>query len=310
MVMSRAKAILATVVSSSLAACGGLRFVDVPAANQSSRVDYLVIHFTGEDFAESMRLLTERTGNPVSAHYVVPESADATYPRRRLRVYRLVDEQQRAWHAGESYWHGDTALNARSIGIEVVNRSQCVDIAPDLESRTPENQTCMFHEYEPEQLELVMALARDILDRYPRIDPVDVVGHADIAPGRRVDPGPKFPWRMLYEHGIGAWYDEETVSKYLSRFVARPPELALLQRALEAYGYQVQDSGVYDPQTRFVLRAFQMHYRPSNWSGQADAETAAILFALIEKYRPAELIDLLAAYPLSRDLWEIPGQAQ
>ncbi|HEX9876232.1 MAG TPA: N-acetylmuramoyl-L-alanine amidase [Gammaproteobacteria bacterium] len=176
-----------------LAACGPLRFVDVLAETQTSRIDHLVIHFTGENYAESMRLLTQRTEAPVSAHYLVPAPGDPAYPRRRLRVHRLVDERQRAWHAGESYWDDATELNARSIGIEIVNESRCLDIDPDLEPNTPENQRCVFRDFDPEQIELVIALARDILDRYPEMDPEDVVGHADIAPERRVDPGPTFP---------------------------------------------------------------------------------------------------------------------
>ena len=275
-----------------LTACGSLHFVNAPAETHSSRVDHLVIHFTGENFAESMRLLTQRTETPVSVHYLVPEDGDPTYPRRRLRIHRLVDEQRRAWHAGDSYWHGEVSLNARSIGIEIVNGARCIDIDPDLDTKTPENQRCVFPEYDPEQLDLVIKLARDILDRYPGMDPVDVVGHADIAPDRRVDPGPKFPWRQLYEHGIGAWYDDDTVAKYLKEFEARPPELTLLQRALNAYGYRIEHSEENDPQTRFVLRSFQSHYRSSNWSGKPDVETAAILFALIEKYRPEALADL------------------
>ena len=275
-----------------LAACGSLPLVNAPAEVHSSRVDHLVIHFTGQNFAESMRLLTQRNEIPVSAHYLVPELGDPTYPRRRLRIHQLVDEQRRAWHAGESYWHGEVSLNARSIGIEIVNRARCIDIDPDLDVMTPENQRCEFPEYGREQVDLVIRLARDILDRYPGLDPIDIVGHADIAPDRRMDPGPKFPWRELYEQGIGAWYDDDTVAKYLREFEARPPEPMLLQRALNAYGYRIEDTGENDPQTRFVLRAFQSHYRPSDWSGKPDAETAAILFALIEKYRPEALADL------------------
>jgi N-acetylmuramoyl-L-alanine amidase len=274
-----------------LTACAPLRIVDTPTDVQSDRVDHLVIHFTGRDFAESLRLLSQRseTEPAVSAHYLVPAPADPTYPRRRLRVHRLVEEERRAWHAGESHWRGATELNARSIGIEVVNESLCVDADPTLEPSTPENQRCDFRAYAPEQIELVIALARDILARNPDIDPEDVVGHADIAPDRRLDPGPTFPWRTLYEHGVGAWYEEATVGKYLARFAAQPPDVTLLQRALAAYGYPVEPTGAMDPQTSFALRAFQMHFRPASWSGQPDAETAAILFALLERYRPDAL---------------------
>ena len=292
--LSRIRPNLAIACWLALTACSAQRYVDMSSANQGSRVDHIVIHFTGERFGDALRLLTERTAIPVSAHYLVPERGDPTYPRRRLRVHRLVDEQRSAWHAGESHWHGVDALNARSIGIEIVNPSRCIDIDPGLEPSTPANQRCVFHDFDPEQLELVVALVHDILERYPRIDPVDVVGHADIAPARRADPGPHFPWRLLYERGIGAWYDDATVAKYRRRFEAQPPSLALLQRALRIYGYEVAESGVNDPQTQFVLRAFQMHFRPSNWSGQPDPETAAILFTLIEKYRPSSLAALQA----------------
>ena len=133
----------------------------------------------------------------------------------------------------------------------------------------------------------------DILERHPRIDPVDIVGHSDIAPDRRLDPGPKFPWRRLYEHGIGAWYDDDTVDRYRERFEAQPPTLRLLQRALRAYGYDVDDTGEHDRPTQFALTAFQLHFRPSDWSGLPDGETAAIVFALLEKYRPRALTRLL-----------------
>ncbi|NIW24252.1 MAG: N-acetylmuramoyl-L-alanine amidase [Gammaproteobacteria bacterium] len=274
-----------------LTACGPLRIVDTPAEVQSERIDHLVIHFTGEDYAESMRLLTQRTEIPVSAHYVIPAPDDPTYPRRGLRVHRLVDEAQRAWHAGRSYWAGSTSLNARSIGIEIVNTSHCTEIDPNLELSTPANERCEFEDFAPEQIELVIALAQDILARNPDIDPEDVVGHGDVAPDRRIDPGPTFPWQALYEQGIGAWPDDEAVARYSARFGSAPLDISMLQRALEAYGYNVEETGKIDPQTQFVLRAFQAHFRPSNWSGQPDVETAAILFALIEKYRPDALED-------------------
>ena len=283
--------IVVVAASCALAACSPLRFVDVDSENQSSRIDHLVIHITSGDFAESMRVLTQRTERPVSAHYLVPERGDITYPRRRLRVHRLVDEQRRAWHAGQSHWRGEQGLNASSIGIEIVNQSACAATDPGSGTGTPQD-SCRFHDFDAEQIDLVIELVLDILDRHPGIDPVDVVGHADIASDRRLDPGPTFPWRTLYEHGIGAWYDDETLAGYTERFEAQPPDLVLLQRGLNLYGYDIEDTGEYDRQTRAVLRAFQMHFRPSDWSGQPDVETAAIVFALLEKYRPEALAAL------------------
>lgn len=275
-----------------LLACSPLRFADVASENQSSRIEHLVMHFTSVDFAQSMRRLTERTQRPVSAHYLVPENGDPTYRQRRLRVYRLVDEERRAWHAGRSHWNGDDALNASSIGIEIVNRSACAPVPLGAEPDPPEDR-CEFHDFDAEQIDLVIELVLDILERHPRIDPVDIVGHSDIAPDRRLDPGPKFPWRRLYEHGIGAWYDDDTLDRYRERFEAQPPTLPLLQRALRAYGYDVDETGEHDPRTQVALRAFQLHFRPSDWSGQPDAETAAMVFALLEKYRPRALSRLL-----------------
>ena len=271
-----------------LAACSPLRIVEVDSETHSGRIDHLVIHFTSADFAESMRVLTQRTERPVSAHYLVPEGGVPTYPRRRLRVHRLVDEQRRAWHAGQSHWGGEEPLNGTSIGIEIVNQSGCTAAGPGGEAAPPQD-SCRFRDFDAEQIDLVIELVLDILDRHPGIDPVDVVGHADIASDRRSDPGPTFPWRTLYEHGIGAWYDDETVAGFRERFEAEQPDLALLQRGLNLYGYDIEDTGEYDRQTRAVLRAFQMHFRPSDWSGQPDAETAAIVFALLEKYRPEAL---------------------
>jgi len=269
------------------------QIVDAPSATQSSRINFLVIHFTAEHFAESMRLLTEVTDRPVSVHYVVPEPGDETYTLDELRVHRLVDESRRARHAGTSFWDGTRNLNDSSIGIEVVNRSGCQTVNPEGEITTPADQECNFLEFPEEQLDLVIQLAADIIARNPDIAPVDVIGHSDIAPDRRVDPGPLFPWKRLYENGIGAWYDEATLARYRQQFEAYPPNIGLLQEALSAYGYLVEKTGENDPQTRFALRAFQLHFRPADYSGEIDAETAAILFSLLEKYRPKALRGLL-----------------
>lgn len=271
-----------------IAGCSSLGMVDVPSQNHNSRIQYLVIHFTSENFAESLRLLTRRTDNPVSVHYLVPEPGDDTYSRSSLRIHRLVPESRRAWHAGRSNWGRADALNDTSVGIEIVNQSACVDNDPDTETPTPEDQTCRFLAYPEEQLALVIKLARDILERNPEIDPVDVIGHGDIATDRRVDPGPRFPWKRLHDAGIGAWYDDDTVAIYRRRFEVAMPDMAATQAALSRYGYLIEETGESDVQTRFVVRSLQMHFRPSDPSGQMDAETAAILFALNDKYRPPE----------------------
>ena len=287
------KRCLITILAAALAGCSSLPMVDSPSTNQDNRIHVLVMHFTSEDFAESMRLLATPVRFRVSVHYVVPEPGDDTYTRDELVVHRLVEESQRARHAGISYWAGRQSLNDSSVGIEIVNQSGCVGVDPDIREPLPEQQDCTFLEYPEEQIELVIALSKDILARNPDIDPVDVIGHGDIAPNRRVDPGPQFPWKRLYENGIGAWYDDDTVAKYRSRFETGMPDLEFLQQALNTYGYDLDTTGVNDRRSRFAVRAFQIHFRPADYDGYFDVETAAILFALLEKYRPERLETLL-----------------
>jgi N-acetylmuramoyl-L-alanine amidase len=206
-----------------------------------------------------------------------------------------VPEHRRAWHAGRSYWAGEESLNDRSIGIELVNESRCSEEEPDAATLPPLAVACEFLPFDDEQIELLIVLARDILERYPGIDPVDVVGHADIAPDRKVDPGPLFPWKALHDAGIGAWYDDTTVARYRSAFRAEPPDMSTVRRGLRLYGYRVDPCGDDGLELQRILRAFQMHYLPDAVTLAADIETAATLFALLEKYRPEGLAELQAA---------------
>lgn len=285
------KCVLLLAMSAASAACTALPGVDFPSANQNGRVNFLILHFTSETFAESLRLLTQRTDRPVSSHYLLPEQGDGTYPSNELRIYRLVEEERRAWHAGVSHWGEHHTLNDQSIGIEIVNQSRCVNHAGDVGVSRAEEQTCNFLTYDAEQIDLLINLVAGILERHPDIDPVDVIGHADIAPTRRVDPGPEFPWQKLHEHGIGAWYDDAAVAAYRYQFAAQLPDIADIQAALRTYGYAIDVTGAYDVQTQFVIRAFQMHFRPSAYTGAIDAESVAILYALNDKYRAPDSDD-------------------
>lgn len=275
----------ALLVAALLAGCSGPAMLEqrngyvadhqYTAPSHSSRVHHLVLHYTDGDEARSLATLT---GPNVSAHYVVPLPARWVYGQPR--IYQLVDESRRAWHAGVSAWQHRHNLNDTSIGIEIVNRGP-----------TDTTQGRVWAPYPPHQIDAVIALARDIIARHG-IDPTDVVGHADIAPSRKIDPGPRFPWRQLHAAGIGAWPDDASVAHYLARFRHNPPTLIQLQCALAAYGYPITLSGRLDDRTRDVLRAFQMHFRPDDYllsandNGQPNAETAATLWALLEKYRP------------------------
>ena len=275
-----------------LIGCSDYKTIEVISENQNSRIDYVVIHATSQDFDESLETLTKDSDYPVSSHYLIPESARKdtnNYFGKELPVYRLVDEHRRAWHAGVSSWRDEVSLNDRSIGIEVVNEFNCEYTNDKNTDKSVDEIACQFLPFPADQIDLLKLLLIDILERYPRIDPVDIVAHSDIAPDRKSDPGPYFPWKELYDIGIGAWYDMDTYDKYFQIFGTNLPDIESIQSALRVYGYPVEITGINDQQTKFGVRAFQLHFRPSNFSGDMDQESLAILFALIEKYRKQEL---------------------
>ncbi len=241
----------------------------VPSVSQNGRIRFLVLHYTAADDEESLRLLTQ--GN-VSAHYLVQTSP--VISRGKPVARQLVAEEKRAWHAGESHWQGRDNLNDTSLGIEIVN--------PGF-SEEPAGKH--WYPFKEDQMELVARLARDIIHRYG-ISPDNVVAHSDIAPLRKSDPGPLFPWERLAGQGIGAWPDGVSVAKYLAgRAPGAPASVAKIQQALADYGYRIPQTGLADEETQRTISAFQMHFRPGDISGAPDAQTEAIALALVEKYR-------------------------
>ncbi|MEM8816006.1 MAG: N-acetylmuramoyl-L-alanine amidase, partial [Pseudomonadota bacterium] len=292
--------LLATGLLQALSGCaGGTATVRAESENQNSRVSIVVLHHTAIDFDHSLRVLTKRSSRPVSSHYLIPEPQDPSYKKRGLKVYQLVDEDRRAWHAGTSYWRGRTGLNDQSIGIELVYVPTChtqraaSGFAADADEKVEAAEVCFFPDFADSQLALLVDLLGGILERHPNIAPTHIVAHSDIAPDRKVDPGPRFPWQRLHKLGFGAWYDEATAVRYWEQFLGAPLPLANVQAALNAYGYPIELTGEADAQTKDVLTAFQMHFRPYEVSGEATPITVAILFALIEKYYPSELPALL-----------------
>ena len=208
--------------------------------------------------------------------------AQAAYPRIKVLVihytaddfdiWQLVPEQELAWHAGISAWRGATRLNDTSIGIELENRGWQKSAGVKY-----------FAPFEPAQIQALIPLAKDIIARY-HIKPENVVAHADIAPQRKDDPGPLFPWQQLAQQGIGAWPDAQRVNFYLAgRAPHTPVDTASLLELLARYGYDVKPDMTPREQRR-VIMAFQMHFRPTLYNGEADAETQAIAEALLEKY--------------------------
>ena len=198
-----------TVVAASCSSSGSRGMVTVDSANQDSRVNVVVIHHTSEDFGGSLDILTQPSAYPVSSHYLVPEPMDPSYEDGDLKVYALVPEQQRAWHAGNSYWAGQTKLNNVSVGIEIVNETYC-HRAPDMTKEEtadwPSETICFYPDYPENQLALVIDLVQGILERHPEVKPTHVVGHSDIAPQRKIDLPEGKQFLIVPETGAGPDY--------------------------------------------------------------------------------------------------------
>lgn len=242
-----------------LAGCGhGVRIDDShTASGQNSRVQYIVLHYTSADLNRSLQLLTE---TEVSSHYLIGEAPPT--------IYRLVDENRRAWHAGDSQWQGRTWLNGTTIGIELVNQGFY---------DTPAGR--YWQPFAPAQIEALIALLKDIMQRH-QLPPGSILAHSDIAPQRKVDPGPLFPWQQLAEAGLVPWPDAAAVARQQALFNASLPSVQWFQEQLMRQGYAVPLHGELDQATRNVIAAFQMKYRPTRYDGEPDAQTAALLVVL------------------------------
>jgi N-acetylmuramoyl-L-alanine amidase len=241
------KKILLALFITVLAGCASGPPIDTShkSVSQDSRVQFLILHYTAGNFPVSLKTLTEEA---VSSHYLVSDSPPT--------IYRLVDENRRAYHAGVSSWRGNTQLNASSIGIEIVNLGYREGAAGR-----------QWFDYPQEQMDAVIALVKKIVAKH-KIKPEHVIGHSDIAPQRKTDPGPRFPWKQLADLGLIQWPDANRVQQKI-------PE-----QKLAMHGFEVPRHGDLDEPTRRVLSAFQMKYRPGKFDGAPDAETAAMLEVL------------------------------
>lgn len=228
------------------------------AVGQSSRARFLVLHYTVANTPASIKILTQQQ---VSSHYLLTDEAQP-------KIYRLVDENRAAWHAGNSSWKNFTQLNNSSIGIEIVNAGW---------KDTPQGR--VYAPFPQAQMDALLPLVKDIVARHG-IAPENVLGHSDIAPLRKQDPGPQFPWQRLAQEGLVLWPDANRVAAVRPAFDALLPDVAWFQRKLATHGFGLVQSGTYDEATRTTLAAFQMKYRPRDISGVADAETAALLEVL------------------------------
>ena len=258
------KTLLFTLMIALLSGCAstGLRIDTTHAArSQGSRVRFIVIHYTVSDLPRAIRRLTEEE---VSSHYLISDEAEPT-------IYRLVDESRLANHAGASSWKDFSRLNNSSIGIEIVN--------PGFKD-TPQGR--VWPPFSQRQIDQLIALLKQIIARHD-IEPGNILGHSDIAPQRKQDPGPMFPWHQLAAAGLITWPDASELASVRPGFENQLPDPAWFQRKLSQHGYAVPQNGELDKATINVLAAFQMKYRAAKCDGVPDAETAALLEVLTAK---------------------------
>jgi N-acetylmuramoyl-L-alanine amidase len=215
-------------------------------------VDMIILHYTGMPSAERAVSWLCDPESGVSSHYVVCEDG---------RVIQLVDESRRAWHAGKSFWAGETDINSRSIGIEIANPGHEFGYRP----------------FPDRQIAAVIALCHDILLRHI-VPPQHVLAHSDVAPFRKIDPGELFPWPALHAAGIGHWVSPEPLSEGPSlKLGERGAAVNALRAALRTYGYDLARGEDYDAATETIVSAFQRHFRPDRVDGVADPSTVATL---------------------------------
>jgi len=239
----------------------------VPSVNFGDRAkgrlpDMIVLHYTGMPDVEGALARLCTAGTDVSAHYVVLEDG---------RIVQCVQEAKRAWHAGVASWAGEDDINSCSIGIEIVNRGHDWGY-PDFPSR---------------QIAAVIALCRGIILRRD-IPAHRIVGHSDVAPARKKDPGEKFPWRSLANSGVGHWVEPAPIVRGdVLKMGSEGDNVLALQDSLAQYGYGIKATGKFDTPTMEVVTAFQRHFRPERVDGIADQSTLKTLQALRESLTPA-----------------------
>ena len=230
-----------------------------PSPNHDARtrpLSHIILHYT--DMSDAQAALT-RLCDPqakVSAHYFIHRSG---------AIVQLVDDDRRAWHAGVSYWRGEADMNSASLGIEL-----------DHDGHDNNGRMGAFPEV---QMRALYALLQTLCDRHA-IAPENVLGHSDIAPGRKIDPGEAFDWAALNKAGFGLWLTGVTPEDVPPLAEGHADKAVMpLQKALAAFGYHIAADGHYGAQTAAVISAFQRHFRPAKIDGMADAETQTLIYA-------------------------------
>ena len=239
------------------------------ATGKNERIQFIVVHYTATDNLGSIK---ELTSSRVSSHFLVLDEDDN-------KIYSLVPLEQRAWHAGASSFRGRTNINDTSVGIEIVSEG----IAKEYRNN-PYPLYDHYVEFKPIQIEKTAQIIKYVAEKY-NIPAKNIVAHSDIAPGRKKDPGAKFPWKELYDkYNIGAWYDEADKQAFMNEEKFKATSIREIKDELRKYGYEVNRLDEWDKESKNVVYAFQLHFNPKNLTGEMDLETFAILKALNKKY--------------------------
>jgi len=232
--------------------------IEAPSPNFDTRKsppDMVVLHYTGMTSGEAALARLRDPEAKVSAHYLIEQDG---------RVFRLVAEERRAWHAGVSFWRGERDINARSIGVELVNPGHEWGYVP----------------FPAPQVDALIGLLDAIRGRWSIADS-DIVGHSDVAPDRKTDPGELFPWRRLADAGHGLWVDPPPAPGAEIGEGEQGAAVFALQAGLTRLGYDCPPTGIYDAATGVIVSAFQRHWRADLIDGRADGDTRARLMALL-----------------------------
>ncbi|AZO54008.1 MULTISPECIES: N-acetylmuramoyl-L-alanine amidase [unclassified Mesorhizobium] len=222
----------------------------------TQKPDMIVLHYTGMATGIGAEAWLCDPASEVSSHYLIHENG---------HIVQMVRESDRAWHAGQSSWFGRTDINSCSVGIEIVNPGHSLG----------------YPGFPRRQINAVIRLCKGIAARHA-IAAERVLAHSDVAPGRKIDPGEKFPWAALYKAGVGHLVPAAPVRRGAALKPGdRGAEVETLQSMLSLYGYGVEISGVFDDRTRIVVEAFQRHFRPRRVDGVADGSTMRTLQRLL-----------------------------
>lgn len=241
------------------------------AIGKNSRIKFIILHYTATSDEGGLKTLTTEN---VSAHYLITS-------KDKDPIYNLVDEHERAWHAGISKFKDRSNINDTSIGIEITN----LGVKPNSDGYGFFIPYDNYIEYSEGQIKKIAFLLQYLIKKY-NIKPKDILGHSDIAPLRKIDPGAKFPWERLYkEYGIGVWYRERDKKFFMNPRVFKRTPIKMIKEELRKFGYNINSSEEWDEESKRIVYNFQAHFNPKKATGQMDLESYAILKALNKRYK-------------------------